>query len=315
MLTEESDKAVATAICETLNNLINFLGPGAIDTFITNLIETVKNTISRIPPDSVDLEDDEEMNMFDEDEESLYLFIEACAVVVSIARAYRSYFMEFFDIIEMLDKLYMNPSPNFSFRFEASGSIAEIIQFIGPNVNPKLEYIFDLVQRGLNDQYCFIRSNFAFLAGILCENCGSETFNYYNLILKGVSPLFQEDEEMKVRDNAVGCIARLIIANSNNFPFQEVLPTFFSCLPLVQDMDENIPTYTAIAKLLNEKKQEILPYIPQIIDLFSLLIGDKNIQQEVQETLINTLKFLYQSNPKETKSIVNKLSNKQKKKN
>jgi len=214
--------------------------------------------------------------------------------------------------VELLDNYYMYPSPKYAFRFEASGTIAEIIQFIGSEVTPKLEYIFNLIERGLNDQYCFIRSNFAFLAGVLCENCGAPTFKYYELILNGVSPLFQEDTEMKVRDNAASCVSRLMNTNPNNFPFQEVLPTFFSALPIVEDFDENYSVYGALIKLINDRHNAILPFIPNIIDLFSYLLSDSNVQNDLKSEIAKTLKSILQTfSEKDLKPIIDKLSKQQ----
>jgi hypothetical protein len=67
------------------------------------------------------------------------------------------------------------------------------------------------------------RRNGAYCVGELCRNGGEKALQYYNSILVALHPLFGTGEtDNGVRDNAAGAVARMINAQPNALPLNQV---------------------------------------------------------------------------------------------
>lgn len=71
---------------------------------------------------------------------------------------------------------------------------------------------------------------------------------------QALHPLFAGTENAGVRDNALGCVARMMAADGGagaaGLPLEAVLPVFVSGLPLREDLKEAPPVYGALCGLL-----------------------------------------------------------------
>jgi hypothetical protein len=101
-----------------------------------------------------------------------------------------------------------------------------------------LQPLFELIYLGLSDEDPEVRSNAAFAAGVLIENMDSQMgFDDVVKLLTVLKPFFDAAQPMPpavgaAKDNASGCVARVVLKNAHVVPLDQVLPILFGALPL-----------------------------------------------------------------------------------
>jgi hypothetical protein len=81
--------------------------------------------------------------------------------------------------------------------------------------------------QGFHDDEAEVRSNAAFAVGALVENTQEDLSGQYLNILMSLRPYFEvpsgsEDPSYIARDNAVGCVSRLILKNMPRAQIEQV---------------------------------------------------------------------------------------------
>ncbi|KAJ2801227.1 hypothetical protein H4R20_003759 [Coemansia guatemalensis] len=163
---------------------------------------------------------------------------------------------------------YAKPAVAVSERAMAVGCLAEISKNMGPGITKYAECagnqpcpcpeLFPVFMRALQDEHAELRSNAAFGVGAFIESATVDASAYFNDVLKALYPLFGIDgNPNNVKDNAAGCVARLILENADAVPLADVLPVWISALPIRGDHLEDIPVYDAICHLFRNKRAEV----------------------------------------------------------
>jgi hypothetical protein len=107
------------------------------------------------------------------------------------------------------------------------GTLGEIIVGLKGGITPFTENILALLSRALQDSEAEVRSNAAFAAGALIEWSDhdlSAQFTALMQVLHGyfaVTPETPKDQ-LNAKDNAVGCVARMIVKNPTAMPLDAV---------------------------------------------------------------------------------------------
>ncbi|KAJ2356494.1 hypothetical protein H4S01_006688, partial [Coemansia sp. RSA 2610] len=128
---------------------------------------------------------------------------------------------------------------------------------MGPGITKYAEALFPIFMDGLADKHAEVRSNAAFGVGAFVEGATIDASAYFGDILKALFPLIQlADNPNNARDNAAGCVARLILENADAVPLGDVLPAWVGALPIRGDHLEDMPVYDAVCFLLKHKRAE-----------------------------------------------------------
>ena len=135
-------------------------------------------------------------------------------------------------------------------RSTSVGVISECIRGMGPAVTPSTTQLLRLLLHRLSDEDAETKSNAAYGVGLLAEKstAHAEIVKAFPAILGKLEPMLQT-QEARCKDNAAGCVARMIMAHESHVPVAQVLPVLLEILPLRSDFDENEPVYDCIAKL------------------------------------------------------------------
>ena len=135
-------------------------------------------------------------------------------------------------------------------RSIAVGVVSEMIAYIGSAISPYTEKIMKNILRRLSDRDLETRSNAAYATGqlIFHSNASGIYLPNYPAILQKLESML-EITENRVRDNAAGCLCRMIMKHSDQVPLPEVVPALVGLLPLNGDYEENTPVYKCIFSL------------------------------------------------------------------
>lgn len=132
-------------------------------------------------------------------------------------------------------------------RVTAIGVFADVISGMDDAVSQYTGEFFQVLLHCLDDPSLVAQSNAAYGVGRLIENTknDNEIIGQYPIILHKLDPLLAHVQH---RDNAVGCLSRMILKHREQVPLSNVLPVIAGILPL-KDSRENEPVYKMICQL------------------------------------------------------------------
>jgi len=208
-------------------------------------IITKKHTCQTDPFEEEEEGNDEENAEYD------WLVIEsAMDCMVAMAKAIGPDFAELWKMFEKPILKYCSAN-DANERAAATGSMAECIAAMGPNVTPYTANLMKVSLYRFRDEDSVTKGNAIYAAGVLCHFSSdtASTLPQYNTILSKLEPLLQNDTDAHLLDNAAGCVARMIIAHPEKVPLEEVLPRLIELAPAKADTEVNGPLFQCIVKL------------------------------------------------------------------
>ncbi|KAJ1852953.1 hypothetical protein IW147_005805 [Coemansia sp. RSA 720] len=277
MWEDEDDKMVVTQLCTELRLIMKDVGPATTieyaDSISKHLLEIFEK---KAPCQTIDFEDDEDMPDEDEMAELDSLLICAAAdCVAEFASAFGDAFEPIMDTFLPHIAGYAKPSLAVSERAMAVGCLAEIAKNMGPGITKYAEALFPIFMGALQDKHAEVQSNAAFGVGAFIETATIDASPYFGDVLKALFPLIQmSDNTNNARDNAAGCVARLILENADAVPLSDVLPAWIGALPIRGDHLEDLPVYDAVCYLLKNKRSEVEPCLPALMAVLKQAMSD-----------------------------------------
>jgi importin-4 len=96
-------------------------------------------------------------------------------------------------------------------------------------------------------------------------------------------PLFAATEEPGVRDNAVGAVARMMMAAAAQLPLESILPVFLQALPLREDLHEAVPAYQALCHLvLGDQAGRMSSVLQSVMAAFGGVVLQEGVEERVK---------------------------------
>lgn len=245
-------RAIVTDINRNLAATLRASGPSLVadESVLKTITETVLAIINKTHACQKDFGDEEDLGQLEEISEYDWLTIDtALDVVAGLAVALGETFNQLWKFFEKPVLKLVSGSEAIE-RSTSVGVTAECIRAMGPAVTPSTTQLLRLLLHRLSDEDPETKSNAAYGVGLLQEKSTStnEIVKAFPAILAKLEPLLQTSEA-RCKDNAAGCVARMIMAHEQNVPVAQVLPALLEMLPLRSDFDENEPVYDMIVKL------------------------------------------------------------------
>lgn len=246
-------RSVVTEINRNVAATLKACGPAILaqDEMVKEIVTALTTIITRSHPCQQDLGDEDEEQEVEGTSEYDWLVIDtALDAIIGLAVALGPGFTELWKIFERpILKFAASESENVE-RSTGVGVIAECAANMESAVTPYTGKLLTLLLKRLSDTDPDAKSNAAYATGQLIYNStDSNTYlPHYNTILQKLESMLQI-QEARVRDNAAGCLSRMIIAHPDRVPIGEVLPAMVDLLPLKDDYEENSPVYECLLKL------------------------------------------------------------------
>jgi hypothetical protein len=248
-------RATVTDTSRSLAENLKLTGPALLSypDVLQKTVGIVTSIITRKHPCQEDMALEEEADLSDiETTEFDWLVVDSAMDVISgMAVALGPSFAELWKIFEKQVLRYASSGESLE-RASACGVLAETITGMGEGVTPFTASMMQVLLKRLRDEDAQTKSNAAYAVGRLVEksNDDATVTKAYPQILTALEPLFGIMEG-RCRDNAAGCISRLILKHRNNVPVAEVLPALVQSgvLPLKEDYEENEPVWKMIVQL------------------------------------------------------------------
>lgn len=232
---------------------------------LTQCVTVIGTIITRSHPCQQDLGDDDEEQEVEGTSEYDWLVIDtALDVVIGLATALGPAFGELWKVFEKPILKFASSNENIE-RSTGVGVIAECTANMGAAVTPYTSRLLTNLLKRLSDPDMETKSNAAYAVGQLISSSTDHAtyLAQYDTILGKLENMLQL-QGARIRDNAAGCLSRMIMKHPERVPIPHVLPALVDLLPLEDDYEENAPVYECIYKLCKYSPRGRVPpnYVP-----------------------------------------------------
>ena len=255
-------RTTVTEINGALAGALKHTGPSLISdpTILKTTTQILLAIITKDHSCQKDFGDEDDLGALEETSEYDWLVIDtALDVVIGLALALGETFGQLWKIFEKPIMKFASSSEAVE-RSTSVGVMAECIRAMGSEVTPSTGILLNLLLHRMSDEDSETKSNAAYAIGQLQGESDHDQviLKAFPTILGKLEPLLHMDEA-RAKDNAAGCVSRMIIKHQSHVPIPQVLPALVEILPLKNDFDENEPVYEMIVGLCKYSFASSLP--------------------------------------------------------
>ena len=289
---------------------------------LQTVCEILLSIITKTHPCQKDFGDEEELGLLEETSEFDWHAIDsALDVVIAVAVVLGGTFAELWKMYEKPILKFVSGSDPKE-RSTSVGVIAECIKAMGNSVTPFTTILLKPLLHRMSDEDPETKSNAAYAIGLLQQNSTNdqEILKSFPVILGKLEPLLNTDEA-RCKDNAAGCVSRMIMRHPAKTPTAQILPALLDILPLRDDYDENEPVYDMMIKLCksfkptrvqvpanggpdSEQDKTIMSLTPRILPILAEVTAPEpkdQLKDETREKIAHLVKFLAGKYPQEVR--------------
>ncbi|RYP29563.1 hypothetical protein DL766_005296 [Monosporascus sp. MC13-8B] len=280
---DESDRDVVTEINRSVASTLRTCGPSILGQkgFMEQAITVLASIVTRSHPSQQDMGDEDEDQEVEGGSEWDWLIVDtALDVVIGLAAALGEQFAELWEVFEKPILKFVSSNEPLE-RSTAVGVVAECVSYMGRAVTPYTSKLLRPLLKRLSDEDKETKSNAAYATGLLVYHSkDSDTYlSSYPDILSKLEPLLQMDNT-RLKDNAAGCVCRMISAHPDRVPIADVLPALVNLLPLKEDYEENKPVYQCLRELYEMNNPTVQELTPRLLPIFQQVLGGPENQLE-----------------------------------
>ncbi|EWC46899.1 hypothetical protein DRE_03911 [Drechslerella stenobrocha 248] len=280
MCVQETEREVVTAVAHNMGETLKVCGPAVLADEKGDIIAECMTQISLILGkkhlSQLEIDDDGELiDSLDESSEYDWVLIEsAFDWLQGFAAALGPAFGQAWTKLSP-DVLKYASSTESIERSHSVGVTADCIRYMREGVTQHTAPLLQVLIRRLGDENFEVKSNAAYGLGLLCfySQDKVEVAKHYNSIFSKLEVLL-ETQKHRGRDNASGCVARMIMANIEAIPdLGQVLDVLIGVLPLEEDFEENEPIYTMFVQLYKDQNQAAFTRTDRLLPLFEKVLS------------------------------------------
>ncbi|GHJ88473.1 hypothetical protein NliqN6_4875 [Naganishia liquefaciens] len=290
MWENEDDKQVVILLCSALQETINTCGQCIVEGRQDEILNHVKLILEKKSECQIDLDEEEDSELLAESSEyESVLISNAMDVAGALCSTYGPAFAPKLQILFNQMLAYADSSRPGNERAFTIGSLGEVITGLQSGITQYTQPILAILSRTLQDSEAEVRSNSAFAAGALIEWSEVDLSPQFGALFTALSAFFKVDstsspDEVHAKDNAAGCIARMIIKNAAALPLEQILPVWLGGLPLTKDFIENKPVFDAIFLLFEKRQDVVQPHLAHLLAVSSYVLQPAQQGQLTDET-------------------------------
>ncbi|CAH0556676.1 unnamed protein product [Brassicogethes aeneus] len=284
----EPESDVLMVMLDSLARCIQKLGPSYIDqesmTEILRIIDKLMQEHFERASDRhkkhLDEDFDEQVQEQLEDEESddTYILSKIADVLHSLFITYRENFLPMFDQILNHFVQLLQPERNWADRQWGICVFDDVIEFAGPACVKYEQFFLQPFAVYVKDKTCEVRQATAYGWGVLAQFGGErfapELAKILPLLVEVITAADSKDpRNINATENAVSAVTKIMKYNRSAINLDEVMPLWFSWLPVIEDADEAPHVYGYLCDLIEANNLHILgannENIPRIINIIA----------------------------------------------
>ncbi|XP_076248556.1 importin-4 [Calliopsis andreniformis] len=268
--------------------------------------EAIMNCVTDIMSNKTQCQDQEEADEVETEAELDELLVECAGEVLSNfgkvipPEDFALYFQAVLPML--LERLKKNKSE--AQRSFAVGTISECFSGLKHMVAAFIPQLLPTFLRLTNDPSAEVRNNVIYGIGELALHGKDAVYSHYPDILQVLSNAIAKESHAGTRDNVVGAIARLIIANYSILPLEEIFPVFVNQLPLKEDFEENKAVFKSILTLYEAGHSILQAHMHMLLKVaVSVLHEERAVDEEAKSFVMEFVKSAQRDFPNEWNSM------------
>ncbi|XP_074644690.1 importin-4-like [Tubulanus polymorphus] len=304
----DSDRLVAMTTLEAIKEFLDadIMQPGQQTELLSMIAACVKDVIQMKISCQQYSDDADDPELEDDEAEYDTMLIEyAGDILPNLAKLvnYEQFNPYFRQIIPELKKR-LKKNSTISEKSFAIGVIGETADASPAVAETFLSDLMPLINAAISDEDDEVRSNAAYALGVVTANAGQVMYSKYPKVLHQLIGILQKESNVRVVDNCCAAMCRLIMANFDAVPINEVLPIVTSCLPLKEDFEENKTVFTCLWKLFEADHSSIKGELPKIFTAIAHVLQTDQIKLDTQEVLVLMVRTAHQRLPEHLTSFI-----------
>lgn len=312
----EPEQEVLAELMRAFAKCVEFMGPRALN---QEQVQTVIKVLDKYLGEHFtkqqqrhemrrdeDYDDETEDQLLDEDDFDALILSKISDIIHSLFQVYKVGFSEAFDqLVAHFDRL-LAPERPYTDRQWALCVWDDVIEFCGPDSVKYQGYFLKRLLESLVDEAPEIRQAASYGCGMMAMNGGVQ---YAQACASAVPYLIQvindresrSVENVQATENAISAVTKIMKYNNSAISVDQLLPTWFSWLPVYDDVEETPHTYGYLCDQVEANNEIILGVnhcnIPRIVQVIVDCISREGIDMEniVAKRMINICKHV-QSN-------------------
>lgn len=224
-----------------------------------------------------------------EDEESgdIYVLSKITDVIHSLFLISRENFLPFFDQICSHFVNLLTPNRKWADRQWGICVFDDVIEFSGPACAKYQGYFLQPLANYVKDKSCEVRQAVAYGWGVLAQFGGEQFAGELGKIVPALVEVISDPESRDPRninatENAISAVTKIMKYNHSQINLDEVIPLWFTWLPVIEDSDEAPHVYGYLCDLIEQNNQHILGmYLSTVYIQYHE--KKNNIQREITE--------------------------------
>jgi len=225
-----------------------------------------------------DYDEGVEEQLEDEDDEDTYTLSKLGDLIHALFSTHKEAFLPVFDqLLPLLSKLL---EPNHPWTDHQWGLCVfdDLIEYGGPNSLNYQQHFVNQMLHYISDPQPEVRQAAAYGCGVMGKNGGP---GYASICAQAIpklvamiqAPGSREPETINPTENAISAVTKILKWNSGSINNDELIPVWFSWLPVVEDVDESPYIYGYLCDLIEGNHPLILgnqnSNIPKVIEIFA----------------------------------------------
>jgi len=286
MCRRDDDRQVAMAILDTLNELLKQVKQPVLNSLERPdaLIALIKDVFQL----KMACQDDDTVDELDE-EEAEYdsaLIEGAGELLPTLAKLiggvqFAAYFAGILPLL--LKKL--KPSCKVAEKSFAIGTIAETIDALGDTSSHFVNILYPVVMTTVADSDEEVRSNAVFGLGVLAANGGPLMTTKFPEILKKLFDTLSVESDRRCIDNLCAAVCRMILAQTDSVPVEQVFPVILQHLPVKEDLAEQLTIFKCITHLYTLQHPQVMSRMSQLLCYAGDVLASTDTDAELRQLL------------------------------
>jgi len=269
-----------------------------------------------------DYDEGVEEQLVDEDDEDVYTLSKLGDLLHALFSTHKEDFLPIFDqLLPFTAKLLEQTHPWSDHQWGLC-IFDDLIEYTGPlSLNYQQHFVAPMLHY-VTDTQPEVRQAAAYGCGVMGQHGGP---NYAPMCAQALPRLVEviqgqgsrEPENINPTENAISAVTKILKWNASAINLDEILPMWFSWLPVVEDVDESPFVYGYLCDLIEANHQLILgnqnSNIPRIIEIFAEAFSVEALppSNEVYGRMVNITRQV-QGNGQVFEACVNNLNPTQK---
>lgn len=139
----------------------------------------------------------------------------------------------------------------------------DVIEYTGPACSKYQAYFLEPLAVYVRDKSCEVRQAAAYGWGVLAQFGGEQFAPELSKILPVLVDVINDSQSKDLRninatENVISAVTKIMKYNSSQINVNEILPIWFSWLPVIEDVDESPHVYGYMCDLIEQNNQFIL---------------------------------------------------------